>query len=1251
MRKANSHIISDLKWDTTSGQRERASEVQERLSSWSRITLPGEIMAVFDELCPPEQSWRIQTLEIDLGPCDFNDLEFELNIKIRGKLREKLIDLINNRNNNNANKLEVFSEEASILENLIYFLLTGVWPWNQRKEQPGINQLLAEQLLDNLDEVTDRIKKTAQTHEQVRKRIAWQFSEVNLRKIIIAIEPNNHIEIIDFSTVMANLQAKETVVQTGLASFKHNLWFWILNYLFAERGTLFNKLAFIKSSLLQMANHYNISFFELIDLIERSLNKMTEKTRAYSDFILVLKIITKEYQINKVANTVQNTIVDHWYDLEQQLNNNTKRKSTAQKNRLAELISRLSNENITKFRILITALDTSETFWILLIKDLEESSLKTIFSVLCPSESSLYIETIQFLNILSGSIHLKTNTAQIWEMGILFLLSNRTVSSEALLLFCISELSKQNKLNKEQLLERLTSAKIPSSTKNSNTLQIYSSISTAYCAEISTNNSDYPIRHFKDILHNLGKQLVSSSNKKEVFFILQRSFMKSIQLYPKMAFDIMMSYPDKELLKKLLPSVLNSQSILLLVKNANTTKSRLILTIRKIYTDLNKKRNLPSHLLMDELLFIGLEGILLYPTLNTSVFLENILKGLLSKISNSHLEKFSYLTDKLLKSKELSTYNISINKITLKNLFKGFIPTNTTNIVKTNPDKILPTNTQEDKNNRQLNSKRKARLQTMFESIEKSLSGIETSGQYLTQYDLKRLINLCLELHPQQFRKILEKVSYSDTALKTIKSTVLFSNFTVWIMDDVSGEIKQILNILQYQYEFIGYFIKDQQHSIFNKYWEHTWKLMLTKNVSGINPEKLFADSLAQLCREKNVDLMWIRLEIKKHKIVINPIISDILNIIIGNSPLIKNQIRTTIDDILDKKPQRDQLEKWCFFIILQKQIPVVLGNSGYHDIKEILNKILSLYPQHFFKVIKYERIPEAHWEWLSNTVIFEVLCSAISKSDRNKESFLRILGKFHIALGTISINGISSRELQSLLSRKLMNVAANDSWKIISIKNIWSEVLWDICTKNGISKKSFLHDIEKQLSHFPASLQLSFNILMENEKETYPTGKKIELEIKPVKIMTNNYKNTMKEGILVRNSGIVLLSSYIGILFDRLHLTTDKKFTTTFDQINAVHYLQYLITGLSSTEETLLPLNKVLCGMPIAHTVPNGIEISEEEKKLIDGLIIAAISHWSVIGNCSIDGFRGNWLVRDGLLLEMEDRWELTVEKKPMTY
>jgi len=134
---------------------------------------------------------------------------------------------------------------------------------------------------------------------------------------------------------------------------------------------------------------------------------------------------------------------------------------------------------------------------------------------------------------------------------------------------------------------------------------------------------------------------------------------------------------------------------------------------------------------------------------------------------------------------------------------------------------------------------------------------------------------------------------------------------------------------------------------------------------------------------------------------------------------------------------------------------------------------------------------------------------------------------------------------------------------------------------------------------------------------------------------------------IPIKNAGIVLLSTYIPMLFDRLGLTDGASFKSTKHQLDAPHYVQYLASGLNHAAEDLQPLNKVLCGLPLSQPLSGDIEISAENKQLVNSLINAAIGYWPSIGATSIDGFRGNWLVRDGLLKQHPDKWELIVERR----
>lgn len=141
--------------------------------------------------------------------------------------------------------------------------------------------------------------------------------------------------------------------------------------------------------------------------------------------------------------------------------------------------------------------------------------------------------------------------------------------------------------------------------------------------------------------------------------------------------------------------------------------------------------------------------------------------------------------------------------------------------------------------------------------------------------------------------------------------------------------------------------------------------------------------------------------------------------------------------------------------------------------------------------------------------------------------------------------------------------------------------------------------------------------------------------------------ENKYTQHIEVRNAGLVILQSYFTPLFEKLGLVTDHAFHTDDAREAATHYLHYLVTGLENSEEPDLLLNKLLCGIPVSQPIEYGMTISDGKKRIIESLIEAVISQWSAIGSCSIDGFRGNWLVRHGTLVEHEDKWELKVEHR----
>ncbi|MDB4286143.1 contractile injection system tape measure protein, partial [bacterium] len=85
-----------------------------------------------------------------------------------------------------------------------------------------------------------------------------------------------------------------------------------------------------------------------------------------------------------------------------------------------------------------------------------------------------------------------------------------------------------------------------------------------------------------------------------------------------------------------------------------------------------------------------------------------------------------------------------------------------------------------------------------------------------------------------------------------------------------------------------------------------------------------------------------------------------------------------------------------------------------------------------------------------------------------------------------------------------------------------------------------------------------------------------------------------------------------------------------------------------SELPEHLLLLNKVICGMPLEQPIPLGIELTDDERKISEHLLLGVLQNWPMMKTSSIDTLRGGFLMREGLLLETEENWILRIPPGP---
>jgi hypothetical protein len=134
---------------------------------------------------------------------------------------------------------------------------------------------------------------------------------------------------------------------------------------------------------------------------------------------------------------------------------------------------------------------------------------------------------------------------------------------------------------------------------------------------------------------------------------------------------------------------------------------------------------------------------------------------------------------------------------------------------------------------------------------------------------------------------------------------------------------------------------------------------------------------------------------------------------------------------------------------------------------------------------------------------------------------------------------------------------------------------------------------------------------------------------------------------LYIDNAGVVILHPFLRYFFARLELLEDKQFKDMASRQRAVGLLQYAVSEDPSPPEYLLPLNKVLCGMELDDVFDFGPPVTEAEAEECTNLLTAVIANAPILKNMSINGLRGTFLLRRGVLSSRDGAWLLRVERE----
>ncbi|MCA6437011.1 MAG: hypothetical protein IM600_01755 [Bacteroidetes bacterium] len=191
--------------------------------------------------------------------------------KVLNLLKEKLI-LYRGENYKAESDLKAANNISHLLESLEYYLITGVYKWNNSKTDFSIETVLLETIQKEPTSLIKLLKKIGKK-EKVRKRIVYQFYEENIIKIIKLVEPVNGKIIIKYIHELDIANKNNNLIKVESSEFKKAKFLFVLTYLFVEKGSVFNTRSFVRSLIKQMAAHYNVSYNVLLIMLSKQIRE------------------------------------------------------------------------------------------------------------------------------------------------------------------------------------------------------------------------------------------------------------------------------------------------------------------------------------------------------------------------------------------------------------------------------------------------------------------------------------------------------------------------------------------------------------------------------------------------------------------------------------------------------------------------------------------------------------------------------------------------------------------------------------------------------------------------------------------------------------------------------------------------------------------------------------------------------------------------------------------------------------------
>lgn len=1236
------HLLHRLNWQVAyDGDQQAARGLQEKLSQLTRYTLKTLLSEVLDDFCPEEQHWQLDQLTLELGHIDEEELETELPKRIKEALFIELQRQLGERLQERANEAptridgderkelealppggsQMLGEAEAALAFLQHYLQTGSSPWWVRGSRTH-KEVMTDALADNPAKIATLVRRVGRL-EEPRKRITWQYYPSPLDTLVKVLEPHHFDTIDDYAQRLVALQKQHSGDQQLVLARRS--WYWILTHLLTERGSLFNTTSFVLSTLSQMAHHYRL---DLELLLQQMLQAAQEVSLAHPQLPVFLQALLAAKEKLERQVTQQREPFDHWRHFAHQVTGeNTERQLP-----LAEHFVYLVREDTKRMASLLRRVGRREVAHSKLLEALSEDEKAIVVALMVPDDAAFVLRHIKYSQ---KALHATSQSSQkmLWKSVFEYLLPYEgALNREHFVRYTLQQWGHTHQTDERQMLDLFLTSR-------------------------TSTGEDLAYREYLLVL------LEKKDTPKEKTEALSLLEIYGQQLQHFLYYGPVARVKHTEGIDRIRPR----EWLQLLLYRAPETLIRLL---HEGWRESQHRTQWLDHLL--GVLHTADAHVLVRTLAPEAEWLPTLIQ---LDIERGWLTGLRWLLQ-----------NRRRNQRSIEQALKAFVSASPS--LRRTYARVVYEFEQGTKDTQSLSAGLYQAIkhwqQQETKTKEHTSSSEDPLTRLLTSLKEKRPVSLVLPLldellpdtgpdllhalreHPQGHSLSLALLQLRD------KSEVLKD----WL--ETSWPLRQASPT-----KLVAIVAKRAQES---RHWqgsrtllerrllEQLWLCWFTHaGTHTTKPERWLPQLLTLWAETVGVQDAQLSELIHTEPDPASQIFASTKGSY-ERAPRHPKDVEQAAQGSAQRHPkgQKEASEATQVWQIdasgqyLQKPVMArVLGHwlrygqpplwwhsSPRLSLEGLLSDVLTFSPELLVTVLR-----QAHTQpvtlrvvvqRLSSSIDFQALLQLIGQQSpglRQRLSSLATLASVFVS-GWLDHIPSLRREVPYLLLwqhllQQWLSGAHDKLTKRASIREVYQELLIRYPQEREPLKEVFTATFADALSEpQPAANVLKAQLEQLQGAKAALTGD-----------LTTTQELLLPEGtsLPIKNAGLVLLQHFIKMYFERLSLLEEGSFVDEQAQTEATHWLQLLVTGQHETDEVHLVLNKILCGLPLYAPVPRGIQAPEEEHiNLAEGLIKAVIQHWSAIGTSSIEGFRGNWLVRDGLLQETEECWTLIVEKRP---